>query len=88
MARYADLKRERDEAIERAVEAERLSLRTEVDRIRAECAAEIEAAQNERDLAYAMLNEMSAAATALSANMTKEIHSFVDQLGLEQQVEG
>jgi hypothetical protein len=34
--RYADLKQERDEAIARAVEAERLSMKSEVDRIRAE----------------------------------------------------
>ncbi len=31
--RYADLKRERDEAIARAVEAERLSMKSEVDRL-------------------------------------------------------
>lgn len=41
MARYADLKAERDEALARAMEAERLSMKTEVDRIRAECAAEV-----------------------------------------------
>jgi hypothetical protein len=34
--RYADLKQERDEAIARALEAERLSMKSEVDRVRAE----------------------------------------------------
>lgn len=33
MARYADLKRERDEAVRRAVEAERFSRKAEVDRL-------------------------------------------------------
>lgn len=38
--RYRDLKDERDAAIARAVEAERLSMKSEVDRIVAEYAAE------------------------------------------------
>lgn len=36
MAKYAVLKKERDEAVKRAVEAERLSRKEEVDRIQAE----------------------------------------------------
>ena len=47
--KYSDLKQQRDEAIARAVEAERLSNQTEVARIRAECEAEKEALRKERD---------------------------------------
>jgi len=38
--RYRDLKEQRDAAIARAIEAERLSMKDEVDRIRAELEAE------------------------------------------------
>jgi hypothetical protein len=41
--RYRDLKQERDEAIARAIEAERLSMKSEVDRIKTESDARIEA---------------------------------------------
>lgn len=38
--KYADLKKERDDAIARAVEAERLSMKSEFDRLEAEHAEE------------------------------------------------
>jgi hypothetical protein len=38
--RYADLKKERDDAIARAVEAERLSMKSEFDRVVEECERE------------------------------------------------
>ena len=45
--KYRELKDQRDAAIARALEAERLSMKSEVDRIRAEHAMEV-AALNER----------------------------------------
>lgn len=46
--RYSDLKAERDEAVARAIEAERLSMKSEFDRVTAEFEAELKQLRAER----------------------------------------
>jgi len=57
--KYADLKRERDEANERAVEAERLSRKEEVDRLIKAHAAEVERLRNEIAQRDSLLEEIA-----------------------------
>jgi len=67
--KYSDLKQQRDEAIARAVEAERLSNQTEVARIRAECEAEKEALRKERDMLAESLGLVLSAARLLQTEI-------------------
>ncbi len=79
MARYADLKQERDDAMVRALEAERYSMRTEVDRIRAECAEEVATANRERDRANEKLGKVIETVSMLAGEFARDVRGVLDR---------
>jgi hypothetical protein len=81
MARYAELKRERDDALARAIEAERFSMREEVERHIAECAAKVAEAEHERDLAYAARDKVVAAVSLLADEMARDVRGVLERVG-------
>jgi len=70
--KYSTLKKERDEAIERAVEAERLSMKSEVDRIRLEHAKEKAELQAELNRMRIVVDAATAACEAQESGIKKE----------------
>ena len=67
--KYADLKRQRDEANERAIEAERLSRKEEVDRLIKEHAAEVERLKREIAIRENVLEEIAERLQGWGASM-------------------
>lgn len=67
MAKYAHLKAERDDAIQRAVEAERFSRKEEVDRLQ----ADLDAAENSIRAEAALTGRLGAELMRLRERVTR-----------------
>jgi len=82
--RYRDLKDERDAAIARAIEAERLSMKSEVDRIRAECEEEKAALRTERDAVEERLRIAVAHAEKISGQLVDLAQHLIGKVVLAE----